>query len=81
MLSRRAFFGALFSSLVIAPMSRMTTLRVCPMCGRAVVRAESTAADVTGPANISRVYVPLAQIYWHQDGSRCHRQLRKVVPV
>ena len=84
-MNRRAFFtSVLIAAGAVLPKCEVTTNHPCPVCGLPGVWAEVRSADVTGPADTSRIYVGLWNIYWHREGdrlTRCHRDRYMLVPV
>ena len=77
-MNRRAFFASMIPGFLTAR-GRLSKALHCPVCGRRAIWAEAREADVTTLADRCRRYIVLGLIYWHEDGSRCHRDLRSVV--
>ena len=53
----------------------------CPVCDRPLIWAEDRVAEDTSPTSTSRTFCSLGKIYYHVDGTRCHRDYYALVPV
>ncbi len=53
----------------------------CPVCGRPLIWGESRVAEDTSPTSTTRTYCALGNIYYHADGTRCHRDFYTLTPV
>lgn len=78
---RRGFLAALLGGGFVVPRSQMAEARPCAVCGRPALWSESRDAETTSPTSEWRTFTRLGVVYFHEDGTRCERTFRTIVPA